>query len=63
MRLVFVHGGCVQDGPWWWRRAAAALESRGMSSTAPPLPSCGETGRPAGTRGLDDASPLIPVLV
>jgi pimeloyl-ACP methyl ester carboxylesterase len=53
---VFVHGACVQDGPWWWHRAAAILESRGVSSAAPPLPSCGETAAPAGAGGpgLDD---------
>ena len=56
MRVVFVHGACVQDGAWWWHRAAAVLEPRGMSSAAPALPSCGETGLPAGTGGpgLDD---------
>ena len=56
MRVVFLHGACVQDGPWWWHRAAAVLEARGVSSAAPALPSCGETGLPAGTRGsgLDD---------
>ena len=56
MRVVFVHGACVQDGPWWWHRAAAVLASRGVSSAAPALPSCGETGVAAGTGGpgLDD---------
>jgi pimeloyl-ACP methyl ester carboxylesterase len=56
MRVVFVHGACVQDGSWWWHRAAAVLETRGVSSAAPALPSCGETGLPAGTggSGLDD---------
>jgi pimeloyl-ACP methyl ester carboxylesterase len=56
VRVVFVHGACVEDGPWWWHRAAAALASRGVSSAAPSLPSCGETGAPAGTAGpgLDD---------
>jgi pimeloyl-ACP methyl ester carboxylesterase len=56
VRVVFVHGACVQDGAWWWHRAAAVLEPRGMSSAAPALPSCGETGLPAGTGGpgLDD---------
>lgn len=51
MRVVFVHGACVRDGPWWWHRAAAVLASRDVSSTAPVLPSCGETGVPAGTGG------------
>jgi pimeloyl-ACP methyl ester carboxylesterase len=56
VRVVFVHGACVQDGPWWWHRAAAVLASRGVSSAAPALPSCGETGVAAGTGGpgLDD---------
>src|SRR6185312_85757 len=43
VRVVFVHGACVQDGPWWWHRAAAVLASRGVSSAAPALPSCGES--------------------
>ena len=51
MRVVFVHGACVRDGSWWWHRAAAALHERGISSVAPPLPSCGEGGRPAGPHG------------
>ncbi|MGH9105362.1 MAG: alpha/beta hydrolase [Acidimicrobiales bacterium] len=51
MRVVFVHGACVQDGPWWWSRAAAVIEPRGVLSTAPALPSCGETGMVAGTGG------------
>ena len=56
MRVVFVHGACVQDGSWWWHRAAALLKPRGMSSAAPALPSCGETGVAAGADGpgLDD---------
>ncbi len=51
MRVVFVHGACVQDGSWWWHRAGAVLEERGISSQAPALPSCGETGTPAGPDG------------
>ncbi|MFC7382403.1 alpha/beta fold hydrolase [Sphaerisporangium rhizosphaerae] len=51
MRVVFVHGACVRDGAWWWRRAAGHLEDGGITSTAPPLPSCGETGRPPGQGG------------
>jgi pimeloyl-ACP methyl ester carboxylesterase len=51
MRVVFVHGACVTDGAWWWHRAAAALQERAIASSAPPLPSCGETGRPAGPSG------------
>jgi pimeloyl-ACP methyl ester carboxylesterase len=46
----------VQDGAWWWHRAAAVLEPRRISSAAPALPSCGETGLPPGREGpgLDD---------
>jgi pimeloyl-ACP methyl ester carboxylesterase len=51
VRVVFVHGACVRDGPWWWHRAAAVLQSHGVSSAAPALPSCGEMGVPAGMGG------------
>ena len=51
MRVVFVHGACVQDGTWWWHRTGALLEERGISSQAPGLPSCGETGTPPGPDG------------
>jgi pimeloyl-ACP methyl ester carboxylesterase len=51
MRVVFVHGACVQDGSWWWHRAAQRLQERGVTSVAPALPSCGETGLPGGTDG------------
>ena len=51
MRVVFVHGACVQDGSWWWRRTAQRLQERGVASQAPLLPSCGESGRPGGTGG------------
>jgi pimeloyl-ACP methyl ester carboxylesterase len=44
MRLVFVHGACVKDGPWWWHRTGELLAERGIGSEAPALPSCGETG-------------------
>ncbi|MGW8378324.1 alpha/beta hydrolase [Streptomyces sp. ODS28] len=44
MRVVFVHGACVRDGSWWWHRTAELLRERGVSSVAPALPSCGETG-------------------
>jgi pimeloyl-ACP methyl ester carboxylesterase len=56
MRVVFVHGACVRDGAWWWHRTAAALQARGVASSTPQLPSCGETGRPPGVDGpgLDD---------
>ncbi|WP_033338796.1 alpha/beta fold hydrolase [Catenuloplanes japonicus] len=51
MRVVFVHGACVRDGAWWWHRTAALLEEHGVTSTSPLLPSCGETGVPAGAGG------------
>jgi pimeloyl-ACP methyl ester carboxylesterase len=51
MRVVFVHGACVKDGPWWWHRAGELLAERGIISEAPALPSCGELGDPAGAQG------------
>ncbi|GIH67219.1 alpha/beta hydrolase [Microbispora siamensis] len=51
MHVVFVHGACVRDGEWWWHRAAAFLETAGVTSSAPPLPSCGETGLRPGADG------------
>jgi pimeloyl-ACP methyl ester carboxylesterase len=51
MRVVFVHGACVRDGDWWWHRVAELLDRRRISSTAPPLPSCGETGDRPGATG------------
>ncbi|GAB3806914.1 alpha/beta fold hydrolase [Micromonospora zhanjiangensis] len=51
MRVVFVHGACVRDGDWWWHRVADLLDRRGVTSVAPPLPSCGETGSAPGTTG------------
>ena len=51
MRVVFVHGACVKDGPWWWHRTGELLAERGIASEAPALPSCGETGEPAGAGG------------
>ncbi len=51
MRVVFVHGACVRDGSWWWHRTAELLAERGVASEAPALPSCGETGEPAGAHG------------
>ena len=44
MRVVFVHGACVKDGAWWWRPTAELLAEKGVTSVAPALPSCGETG-------------------
>ena len=51
MRVVFVHGACVRDGAWWWHLAASALGERGITSTTPELPSCGEAGGLAGVEG------------
>lgn len=51
MRVVFVHGACVQDGTWWWHRTAELLQAHGINSSAPALPSCGETGTPGGADG------------
>lgn len=65
VRVVFVHGACVRDGAWWWHRTAALLAERGVSSAAPALPSCGETGLPAGTAGpglADDVAAVRRVL-
>ena len=51
MRVVFVHGACVKGGAWWWHRTGELLTERGITSEAPALPSCGETGVPAGVEG------------
>jgi len=51
MKVVFVHGACVKDGAWWWHRTSELLSARGVASEAPALPSCGETGEPAGPEG------------
>lgn len=51
MRVVFVHGACVRDGSWWWHSVGELLQDRGVESSAPALPSCGEAGLPAGSGG------------
>jgi pimeloyl-ACP methyl ester carboxylesterase len=51
MRIVFVHGACVNDGAWWWHRTAELLAERGVASAAPALPSCGETGADVNAQG------------
>lgn len=61
MRVVFVHGACVNDGAWWWHLAANALHGPGLTSTAPALPSCGETGIPAGPDGAGLAEDVLSV--
>jgi len=65
MRVVFVHGACVQDGPWWWHLIAPLLNQEGVSSVAPGLPSCGEAGQQAGTDGpglLEDVAAVRELL-
>jgi pimeloyl-ACP methyl ester carboxylesterase len=51
MRIVFVHGACVQDGSWWWHRMTGLLLEKGVPSVTPALPSCGESGVPGGIDG------------
>lgn len=66
MRVVFVHGACVEDGPWWWHLTAARLAERGVASDAPGLPSCGEAGGPVGAQGpglAEDVAAVREVLV
>ena len=65
MRVVFVHGACVEDGPWWWHRTAERLAERGVASEAPALPSCGETGEAPDAQGpglTEDAAAVRAVL-
>src|SRR6478752_1409758 len=66
MRIVFVHGACVKDGSWWWRRTADLLAEQGITSEAPALPSCGETGESPDARGpglAEDVAAVRHVLV
>ncbi len=51
MKVVFVHGACVEDGAWWWGPTAGLLAAEGVASAAPALPSCGETGAVPDARG------------
>jgi pimeloyl-ACP methyl ester carboxylesterase len=65
MRVVFVHGACVKDGAWWWHRTAEALAEKGVTSEAPALPSCGETGSTPDAAGpglAEDVAALRAVL-
>jgi pimeloyl-ACP methyl ester carboxylesterase len=65
MRVVFVHGACVKDGLWWWHRTGELLAERGVTSEAPLLPSCGETGNRTGAQGpglAEDAASVRQVL-
>jgi pimeloyl-ACP methyl ester carboxylesterase len=39
------------DRSWWWRRTSELLAERGLTSDAPALPSCGETGELTDARG------------
>jgi pimeloyl-ACP methyl ester carboxylesterase len=53
--ILFVHGALVRGGDWWWRPVADLVaRNAGIRSRAVALPSCGEGGAPAGTKGLDD---------
>ena len=66
MRVVFVHGACVQDGNWWWAPTGAAVRRDGIASVAPALPSCGETGEAVSAAGpglAEDAAAVREVLV
>jgi pimeloyl-ACP methyl ester carboxylesterase len=51
MRVVFVHGACVEDGSWWWHPTAELLAESGVESEAPALPSCGESGAAPDAQG------------
>jgi pimeloyl-ACP methyl ester carboxylesterase len=65
MRVVFVHGACVKDGPWWWHRTAELLAAGGVASEAPALPSCGETGETPSGQGpglVEDVAAVREVL-
>ncbi len=65
MRVVFVHGACVKDGSWWWHRTAELLAEQGLTSQAPGLPSCGETGQPTNAAGpglIEDVTAVRDVL-
>ena len=65
MRVVFVHGACVRDGSWWWHRTGDLLRQKGVTSVAPALPSCGESGVPGGTGGpglVEDVAAVRAVL-
>jgi pimeloyl-ACP methyl ester carboxylesterase len=48
MKIVFVHGALVFDGPWWWHRMVEPLAALGLGSRAVELPSCAV---PPGTSG------------
>jgi pimeloyl-ACP methyl ester carboxylesterase len=61
MRVVFVHGACVKDGAWWWHRTAELLAEKGVTSEAPALPSCGETGVTPDAEGPDLAEDVAAV--
>lgn len=66
MRVVFVHGACVNDGTWWWHRTAELLAERDVASEAPALPSCGETGARVDAQGpglSDDVAAVREVLI
>lgn len=65
MRVVFVHGACVRDGAWWWHPTAELLQERGVASSSPALPSCGENRMLPGAQGpglTDDVAEVRQVL-
>jgi pimeloyl-ACP methyl ester carboxylesterase len=57
MRVIFVHGACVQDADWWWCRMVSPLAAAGLASLSVELPSClpaGEHGAPSTLPDLYD---------
>lgn len=61
MRVVFVHGACVDDGAWWWHRTGELLAERGISSDSPRLPSCGESDATPGAYGPGLADDVVAI--
>lgn len=65
MRVVFVHGACVEDGASWWRPTGELLAERDVATDSPLLPSCGETGATVSGDGpglADDVAAVREVL-
>jgi pimeloyl-ACP methyl ester carboxylesterase len=40
VRVLFVHGALVSDGPWWWHRMVEPLARHGLATGTIVLPSC-----------------------
>ena len=40
MKVLFVHGALVSDGPWWWHRMVEPLARHGLATGTIVLPSC-----------------------